>query len=1285
MQKATDRWPTWIGQWRVIPNTLEGMHDFLPKLLGIDATLFDPDGIAPAMTNSAVHQYAALPGATPGGLQIPGVQLTILRRKLSRTSLTVPCIAAELGRIEKNKGNTALYSAAMVLGPRLEPVTTTTKDDWIDEWGQRYMPFHPFVPDGGGGYKPSAATKLSNYPFIRLDRPQYVPVPNIFQPAFGVSALVMLNMEKSSGVSYGVSVRTDPGTLINPPSCVGYQFRPLSLFYAISAAYSFYNNVERESMAVHAPGLHHLPSDDDRFKHAIVHYMYWIQSQVAATSNAQTTRGDTFLDMTRFFIMALGDALAGSIQGPLGGVGAPTKSPARIYNSIVELRDLCKFWDVDGGELDTPLDAGDDLEAAMTQVVDMLVPIALRWQLATDATASYFDGADLEQADSKGIDAGLQVLVSNYFRFTPAGAPDFDDPATRSLSQLLQLLRECVQATQFVDMLTFQNATADLSSVGPVTLTPPGEQPAEQPRAEPEEQDDAAAPTSTPGTEWTPKPEPKVKEEAIDRDEEEPPTRHHQAASAGSTRPEQPTGTVPPMAAPAGSLHVESTAFQQMLDRAVEKGIATANKRRSRLLAAGVAPAAQTLRGEFLAMKQKVMATNGGLAQAGMDLVEGLARIAESAGHVRASAADPEDRKLMGQIRSGALGLIKRIRTAALREKHMPDMPKGTYGTMWQPHFVKPDANTRKLYGASAKTANAQQLANREFDYYTGAGNYMQGNGAYLGRWLGQQVGKIPRVGKFLQAPATKFLSDTEDALVHKGIDMARRYVSGDGAYDDADDVETNDYMAQVRAEDDAADHQRRVRSGQLYVPHDPDARRQANQIVGGNHAAHAKMPPQMWTAADETGDLLFSHTEYLGDIVGNGGTFDMNRIIYINPGLKDSFPVLARIASLFAEYRFERLIFIYKTLVTSGNGVAAGSVEMATRYNPDASDYTTKAQMKDADYSVGGKVDDEIVCGIECKQERNAVDGRLYIRTTPLGEYSSLHTYDMAKVEIALNNVPKDLLVGELYVAYTCRLCKMTNTTDMEPLPLNNGFSLSLVPVVDPQRWEYVTYGWIGTRSLQNNIWINGGIEDRGQIMNPQTFPLPTWQTTTGNSANWLPGGPELSGRGIVTIDAGEEQANGVGDSMMVETYNMHSSIQFAMRVYQGGDPTAAPFLRWQYNAAPQGRYLYAMIVHLSDTTAGAPSTPLCSVVAQIFSGPARFTGNGGKYLTVKMQPIQIAQFPIASRDNVNKCTYIAAFTVDTLGAQPAPCVLQVSLTDVYNASILYCASVSYKFVRIA
>ena len=66
------------------------------------------------------------------------------------------------------------------------------------------------------GYKPSAATKLSNYPFIRLDRPQYVPVPNIFQPAFGVSALVMLNMEKSSGVSYGVSVRTDPGTLINP-------------------------------------------------------------------------------------------------------------------------------------------------------------------------------------------------------------------------------------------------------------------------------------------------------------------------------------------------------------------------------------------------------------------------------------------------------------------------------------------------------------------------------------------------------------------------------------------------------------------------------------------------------------------------------------------------------------------------------------------------------------------------------------------------------------------------------------------------------------------------------------------------------------------------------------------------------------------------------------------------------------------------------------------------------------------------------------------------------------
>nr|QDH89450.1 MAG: hypothetical protein H2RhizoLitter7461_000003 [Riboviria sp.] len=78
-------------------------------------------------------------------------------------------------------------------------------------------------------------------------------------------------------------------------------------------------------------------------------------------------------------------------------------------------------------------------------------------------------------------------------------------------------------------------------------------------------------------------------------------------------------------------------------------------------------------------------------------------------------------------------------------------------------------------------------------------------------------------------------------------------------------------------------------------------------------------------------GGVIVANTEYIQDVVDNGGTI---LGIDINPGLSAAFPWLSKMAHSFETYKFRRLVYRYSPTCSTS---AAGVIVMAVDY--DASD----------------------------------------------------------------------------------------------------------------------------------------------------------------------------------------------------------------------------------------------------------------------------------------------------------------------------------------------------------
>lgn len=195
--------------------------------------------------------------------------------------------------------------------------------------------------------------------------------------------------------------------------------------------------------------------------------------------------------------------------------------------------------------------------------------------------------------------------------------------------------------------------------------------------------------------------------------------------------------------------------------------------------------------------------------------------------------------------------------------------------------------------------------------------------------------------------------------------------------------------------------------------------------------------------------DVIISRCEYLGDIAssvtGTPSAFN-NQTYFVNPGLNTqqggAFSWLSTIAAGFQQYRFEQLVFEFRT--TSGESVASGNtslgqVIMAGNYISTNPDYVNKAEMLDSQYAVSGPPSSTLLYPVECKESEQELKFH-QIRSGPLKSNQNGDLFDMLKFQIATVGMQANSAnLGELWVTYRVRLSKFNTLNPGDVVPTAN------------------------------------------------------------------------------------------------------------------------------------------------------------------------------------------------------------------------------------------------------
>lgn len=174
----------------------------------------------------------------------------------------------------------------------------------------------------------------------------------------------------------------------------------------------------------------------------------------------------------------------------------------------------------------------------------------------------------------------------------------------------------------------------------------------------------------------------------------------------------------------------------------------------------------------------------------------------------------------------------------------------------------------------------------------------------------------------------------------------------------------------------------------------------------------------------------MIRHREYICDIKASSspGAFNSN-VFNIQPGLQESFPWLAPIASQYEQYDIKGMVYEFKslyadTVVAGATSGAIGGIIMSTNYNAVAPDWTSKQQMENTEFTTSAKPSVSFYHPIECAPNQTTVKN-LYVRNGPPPENADLRMYDMGKFQIATFGLPQDAIAGELWCTYEIEFYK--------------------------------------------------------------------------------------------------------------------------------------------------------------------------------------------------------------------------------------------------------------------
>lgn len=208
-----------------------------------------------------------------------------------------------------------------------------------------------------------------------------------------------------------------------------------------------------------------------------------------------------------------------------------------------------------------------------------------------------------------------------------------------------------------------------------------------------------------------------------------------------------------------------------------------------------------------------------------------------------------------------------------------------------------------------------------------------------------------------------------------------------------------------------------------------------------------------------EKGEMTITHSEYIGDLISSNlaGVFT-TQAYGINPGNAGTFPWLSGTAVNFQHYKFDKLVFEYRPLVSESSSSAAGSLlsmgssMLSTQYNSATGPYPNKATICESDYAVTRKPSEQMLHAVECDPKFNPLGVMFVSANTNLTvgqngtdiRMQNLGIFQASCFGIPTGGVPVDL--GELWVHYTCRLLKPQLNAGLTNLESCHYFS-SLVP----------------------------------------------------------------------------------------------------------------------------------------------------------------------------------------------------------------------------------------------
>lgn len=181
---------------------------------------------------------------------------------------------------------------------------------------------------------------------------------------------------------------------------------------------------------------------------------------------------------------------------------------------------------------------------------------------------------------------------------------------------------------------------------------------------------------------------------------------------------------------------------------------------------------------------------------------------------------------------------------------------------------------------------------------------------------------------------------------------------------------------------------------------------------------------------------IIVRHKEFLGEILGSTA-FTVQQTYNVNPGLANTFPWLAAIASKFQEYRMLGLVFHY--VPTSGTAVgtastALGSVMIQSSYRAGDAPPTTKMELLNEFWSSEITPYEPGCHPIECDPKENPYNLH-YVRTGALPSGTDQLLYDLATTFVATSGMQSNAVVGDLWVTYEVELKKpMLTSAVLDP-----------------------------------------------------------------------------------------------------------------------------------------------------------------------------------------------------------------------------------------------------------